>query len=93
MKQILTDNDRRLLDKSSDSYAEIPWKAFAFWASIASLVAIVMDLFVLHWLTETLILFSVTVILAAGAIFALLSVLFPRFATLFLSPLRKETEK
>jgi putative membrane protein len=51
-----------------------------------------MDLFVLHWLTETLILFSVVVILAAGAIFALLSVLFPRFATLFLSPLRKETE-
>jgi putative membrane protein len=76
----------------SDSYAEIPWKAFAFGASIASLVTLVMDLFVLGWLTEALILFSVAVILAAGAIFALLSVLFPRFAILFLSPQRKETE-
>jgi putative membrane protein len=76
----------------SDSYAEIPWKAFAFGASIASLVTLFLDLFVLGWLTETLIIFSVAVILAAGAICALLSVLFPPFATLFLSPQRKETE-
>jgi putative membrane protein len=76
----------------SDSYAEIPWKAFAFGASVASLAAIAMDLFVLGWLTETLILFSVAVIPGAGALFALLSVLFPRFGTLFLSPQRKETE-
>jgi putative membrane protein len=111
MKQILTDNDRTLLDKCiaeteqqtgvqivlasvmrSDSYAEIPWKAFAFGASIASLVTLFLDLFVLGWLTETLIIFSVAVILAAGALFALMSVFFPRFATLFLSPHRKETE-
>jgi putative membrane protein len=76
----------------SDSYAEIPWKAFALGASVASLVVIAMDLFVLSWLTVTLILFSVAVILGAGALFALLSVLFPRFGTLFLSPQRKETE-
>jgi len=76
----------------SDSYVEIPWKAFALGASIASLITICLDLFVLGWLTATLILFSVALILAAGAIFALLSVLFPRFATLFLSPQRKETE-
>ncbi|MFO7671639.1 MAG: TPM domain-containing protein [Bacteroidales bacterium] len=76
----------------SDSYAEIPWKAFALGASVASLGTICMDLFVLSWLTETLILFSVAVILATGSVFALLSVLFPRFATLFLSPQRKETE-
>ncbi len=78
--------------KRSDSYAEIPWKAFAFGASFSSLVTIFMDLFVLGWLTETLILFSVAVILATGALFALLTVLFPRFAILFLSPHRKETE-
>jgi len=76
----------------SDSYAEIPWKAFAFGASIACLITIFMDLFVLGWITEALILFSVAVILASGALFTLLSVLFPRFATLFLSPQRKETE-
>lgn len=111
MKQILTDNDRSLLDQyiaetekqtraqivlasvmRSDSYAEIPWKAFALGASIASLITMYMVLFVLGWLTETLILFSVAVILATGAIFALLSVLFPGFATLFLAPQRKESE-
>ena len=78
--------------KRSDSYAEIPWKAFALGASIASLATIYLDLFVLGWLTAALILFSVAVILAAGALFALLSVLFPRFATLFLSHHRKESE-
>ena len=76
----------------SDSYTEIPWKAFAFGVSIASLVMIIMDLFVLSWLTETLILFSVVVILAAGLIFVLLSVLFPGFSRLFLSSHRKEAE-
>ena len=73
----------------SDGYAEIPWKAFAFGMSIASLVTIFMDLFVLGWLTETLILFSLAVILAAGVIFVLLSVLFPGFGWflyLFLIP-------
>jgi putative membrane protein len=76
----------------SDSYAEIPWKAFALGASITGLVTILMNLFVVGWLTETLILFSVAVILAAGLIFVLLSVLFPGFARLFLSPHRKATE-
>ena len=76
----------------SDSYVEIPWKAFAFGVSIASLFTIFMDLFVLGWLTETLILFSVLVILASGLIFVLLSVLFPGFARLFLSSQRKEVE-
>lgn len=76
----------------SDSYVEIPWKAFAIGVSIASVVTICLDLFVLHWLTETLILFSVSTILASGAIFALLSVLFPGFARLFLSSDRKEVE-
>lgn len=76
----------------SDSYAEIPWKAFAIGASISSLVAIIMDLFVLGWLTEVLILFWVAVILASGALFAFLTVLFPCFARLFLANQRKETE-
>jgi putative membrane protein len=76
----------------SDSYAEIPWKAFALGASIASLLMVFLDLFVLGWLTATIILFSVAAILASGAVFAALTVLFPRFATLFLSPHRKETE-
>ncbi len=76
----------------SDSYVEIPWKAFAIGASIASMLMLFLDLFVLGWLSATLIIVSVAVILAAGAIFALLTVLCPRIARLFLSPQRKETE-
>ncbi len=111
MKQILSNDDRTLLDKHladteeqtkaqivlasivrSDSYAEIPWKAFAFGASIASLVMLCLDLFVLGWLTEVLILLTVGVILSTGLLFVLLSVLFPGLARLFLAPQRKETE-
>jgi len=76
----------------SDSYAEIPWKAFALGVSLASLVTILLGLFVLGWLTEQIILLSVAVIIVTGAMFALFSVLVPGFARLFLAPHRKETE-
>jgi putative membrane protein len=76
----------------SDSYAEIPWKAFAIGASLASLVTIFLDLYVLGWLSTMLIIFSVAAVLASGALLALLSVLIPGFARLFLSHQRKETE-
>ena len=78
--------------KRSDSYAEIPWKAFALGASLAGLLVLGWVLFVPGWPTETLILSSVAAILGAGALLALLSVLFPRMGSLFLSPQRKETE-
>jgi putative membrane protein len=78
--------------RRSDSYAEIPWKAFAIGASLAGLVVLFLDLFVLGWLTETLMLFSVAVILATGVIFVLMSVLLQGFARLFLSDPRKEME-
>ena len=76
----------------SDSYAEIPWKAFAFGASLASLAVVILGLFVLGWLTEVLILFSAVAILESGVILAFMTVLFPGFARLFLSPQRNETE-
>jgi len=76
----------------SDSYTEIPWKAFAIGASIASLLSLLLALYVLGWITNILILFSIAVILASGALFALLTVLFPCFARLFLSSQRKEAE-
>jgi len=78
--------------KRSDSYAEIPWKAFAFGSSIAGLVVFLMDLLLPGWITDTLILFPVAVILATGALFVILTVLFQGFAKLFLSESRKETE-
>ena len=78
--------------RRSDSYAEIPWKAFAIGASISGLVVLFLDLFVLGWITETLILFSVVLILTTGLVFVLLSVLVPGIARLFLSEPRKEME-
>jgi putative membrane protein len=78
--------------RRSDSYVEIPWKAFAIGVSLSGLIVLFLDLYVLGWLTETLILFSLAVILATGAIFVLLSVLVPEFARLFLSEPRKEIE-
>ena len=78
--------------KRSDSYAEIPWKAFAFGSSFAALVVFLLDLLLPLWITDTVILLSVAVILATGALFVLLTVLFQGFARLFLSESRKETE-
>ena len=43
-------------------------------------------------MTDTMILFPVAAILAAGVILALLTLLFPGFARLFLSESRRETE-
>lgn len=76
----------------SDSYVEIPWKAFAVGASIAGLLMIILNLFVLAWITSISVILSLAAILGFGAILALLSVLIKPFARLFLSPQRKETE-
>ena len=76
----------------SDSYAEIPWKAFALGASIAGFLALVMNL--LRPLTSavTAALLAIVMILVAGAGFALLCVFFPNFARLFLPGHRAEVE-
>ncbi len=78
--------------RRSDSYAEIPWKAFAIGASLAGLFIFFLDLFVRGWLTDILILLAVVAILATGILFVLLTVLSPAFARLFLSQSRKEME-
>jgi putative membrane protein len=78
--------------KRSDSYAEIPWKAFAFGISVAGLTVFLFDMLYLHWVTNTMILLSVAVIFATGIILVFLTLLFPGFARLFLSAHRKESE-
>lgn len=78
--------------KRSDSYSEIPWKAFALGVSISGFAMFLRGLFIMRWITDTMILFSVSSILATGAIFVLMTLLFPRFARLFLSESRKECE-
>ena len=75
-----------------DNYPEIPWKVFALSASIAGLLVFLYNLFFPGWITNAMILISISAILAIGAFFALLSVLIPGFARLFLNHHRAETE-
>lgn len=76
----------------SDSYVEIPWKAFAMGASLAGLAMMVLNLFVIGWISSMTILLSLAALLASGGLAALLSLLIPGLARLLLSPQRRETE-
>ena len=78
--------------RRSDNYAEIPWKAFAFGTSVTGFAVFLLDLLHNSWITDTMILFSVAAILSSGAIFMILTLIFPGFARLFLSGIRRETE-
>jgi len=78
--------------KRCDNYAEIPWKAFAIGASCAGFAVYILDMLTVRWITDTLVLFSVIAILATGALFSLLTVIFPRFTGLFISKSRRESE-
>jgi putative membrane protein len=78
--------------KRSDSYVELPWKAFALGASIAGLLTFSTDLVLSDWVSNTMVLVLVVAILAAGAVFSLLTVFIHPFARLFLSAHRAETE-
>ena len=78
--------------KRSDSYAEIPWKAFAFGASVAGLMVLTTGILFPMWVTGTAILLSVAAILTVALLMALLTVLLPRVARLFLTRNRRETE-
>jgi putative membrane protein len=75
-----------------DVYTELPWKAFALGASIAGLLILIVDLLRPVWVPGNAVLFSVAAILAAGAFGALLCVLVPGFARLFLDEERAEVE-
>jgi putative membrane protein len=78
--------------KRCDSYMEIPWKTFALCASVAALGVFLLNFMLPVWQSNSLILFSMVVILASGAFFALLTVRFHGLARLFLSRNRAETE-
>jgi putative membrane protein len=78
--------------KRSDSYPEIPWKAFAIGASVAALAVFLFDLFSMNWITGTTVLFTVSAVLGSGALFGVLTLFIPAFARLFLSIHRAESE-
>ena len=76
----------------SDSYVELPWKAFALGASVAALVTVLGDLWRPQWVTSDTALVCAVIILGAGAASALLAVFVPPFARLFLRPARRQAE-
>jgi putative membrane protein len=76
----------------SDSYTELPWKVFALGASVTGLLVFIMDILSYGWNPMVTAPIAVVAILAGGAIFALLTVLIPGFAKLFLSDFRTDVE-
>jgi putative membrane protein len=75
-----------------DNYPEVPWKAFAIGASASGLILFTIDLVLMSWIMDTMILLSVITILASGTLLAILTLIFPGFARLFLPKSRMETE-
>ncbi len=78
--------------RRSDSYAELPWKAFALGASAAGLILFLLYGSSFDWYPDVTPLLMVTGILASGAAFALLGITIPRFAKFFLPDSRAEVE-
>lgn len=76
----------------SDTYPELPWKAFALGASLAALMALLMNTRAPVMLPVQAVFLSMIMILAAGAGLALIAVFVPDFARLFLTAHRAEVE-
>lgn len=75
-----------------DVYAELPWKSFALGASVTGLLVFILDQSSYGWQPTFTVLIAVAGILTGGALFALLTLLIPGFAKLFLSDFRAEAE-
>jgi len=76
----------------SDSYPEAPWKAFALGAAAAALACVVWQMAARGWSADTPETGHVLVILASGALLALLTILYPPFARLFVDRIRRDVE-
>ena len=70
----------------SDTYAELPWKAFALGVTVAALAIVLGDALHPEWVTAATPLVQAVSILAAGGAASLAAVLIPSFARLFLGP-------
>lgn len=76
----------------SDAYPEVPWKAFALGAGLAALCVTARSLLARDWETGYPALEHSICILGAGALLALLAVLWAPLARLFTGRLRRDTE-
>jgi putative membrane protein len=70
----------------SDTYTELPWKAFALGVTVAALTIVLGDALHPEWVTAATPLVQAVSILAAGGAASLAAVLIPAFARLFLGP-------
>src|SRR5512140_1281165 len=75
-----------------DSYPELPWKAFALGVAVTGLAACAWDALHPSWTPDALVLLAVAASLATGATCALLCVLLPGFARIFLDRHRADAE-
>ena len=80
-----------IVDKS-DTYAELPWKAFALGVSIAAFTIVVVDLWRPQWPASYVAVVHSVTTLAAGAAAALVAIFVPPFARLLLRASRCEVE-
>lgn len=76
----------------ADSYPEIPWKAFALGASLASLAAVAAALLEPGWEAAEAVAETAVAALAAGGAAALATVWIAPFARLFLPRARRQAE-
>ena len=73
----------------SDSYMELPWKAFALGASLAAFGVVTADMWLDQWVTSATALRHAVGILGSAATFALVAIFVPPFARLFLREARR----
>lgn len=99
LNRLLTETEKRFdiqvvlaVIKRSDSYSEIPWKAFALGTSLAGLMLFLFSLFFPVWATPFLVLVTIGGMLASGLLFALTAVFIPAWARLFLTDHRAGAE-
>lgn len=76
----------------SDSYLELPWKAFALGASFAALGTVLAAGFEAQWYAQRDALCHAIIMLGIGAASALAAVWIPAWARLFLRPSRRDVE-
>jgi putative membrane protein len=76
----------------SDSYAEIPWSAFALGVSLASLALALADYLRPAWVTTSTLVLHAVAVLGSGATLAALTILLPACARPFLRRTRADAE-
>ena len=76
----------------ADTYEELPWKAFTLGVSLAALAVAGADVLRPQWVTPHATILSVAILLATGALAALLAIFVSAFGRLFLHGARCELE-